>query len=386
MYEEKLLMTPGPTMLPPAVREAMGRQIIHHRTKEFESVFENLKEGLKFVFQTKNHVITMVSSGTGAMEAAIANFFSPGDKVLAVSVGNFGERFAEIANAFGLNTEKMAFEWGHAADPQKIKEVLDSDKDREIKAVIMTHNETSTGVTNDIETVGRMLKNGDRLFIIDAISSAGALDIKTDEWGIDVVVAGSQKGLMTPPGLSFISVSDRAWAAAEKARLPKFYWDLNKYKKGLLKEVSENPPYTPAVSLVMGQAEAINIIREEGLDNVFRRHKSFALAVQEGARALGLELLPEQKVSSYVITAIKAPEGVDIDQVRKIMNEKYNIMVTGGQKHLKGKIIRIGHCGYVSKFDIIKTFAAFEYALNEAGYSTEIGKSVSAVQRAFGEG
>lgn len=383
MHKEKLLMTPGPTMIPPRVLEAMSRQIIHHRTKEFEAIFEELEEDLKFVFQTKNIVLVFASSGTGAMESAIVNMFSPGDKVLAISIGAFGDRFAEIAKTFGLNVEKLSVNWGEAVDVNTVRNILEADKNKEIKGILMTHNETSTGVTNDVEAIGKLVKDTDRLLIVDAISSMGALNLETDNWGVDVVVTGSQKGLMAPPGLAFVSVSEKAWEACSRSTLPKFYWDYKKYRKGILKEASENPPYTPAISLMIGQAEALKIIKEEGLQNVFDRHRKLALATQKGIEALGLSLFPKQEVSSYIITAVKAPDGVDIEKVRKIMNVKYDIMVTGGQKHLKGKIFRIGHCGFVDGFDLIKTFAALEYALSEVGYRVEPGSSLSAVQKAL---
>lgn len=383
MQKEKLLMTPGPTMIPPSVLEVMSRQIIHHRTKDFEATFDGLEEDLKFVFQTKNVVLIFSSSGTGAMESAVVNMFSPGDKVLAISIGAFGDRFADIAKTFGLNVEKLAVNWGKAVNPEDVKKILDADKNHEIKGILMTHNETSTGVTNDVEAIGKLVKGTDRLLIVDAISSMGGLDLKTDEWGVDVVVTGSQKGLMAPPGLAFVSVSEKAWQAYEKSTLPKFYWDYKKYKKGILKEVSENPPYTPAISLIKGQAQALKLIKEEGLQNVFDRHAKLAIATQKGVEALGLTLFPSQEVSSNIITAVNAPEGIDIEKVRKIMNSKYDIMVTGGQKHLKGKIFRIGHCGFVDGFDLIKTFAALEFALAEVGYKVEFGASVSAVQKAL---
>ena len=380
MEKEKLLMTPGPTMIPARVLEVMRRQIIHHRTKEFEVVYDGLEEDLKFVFQTKNMVLMFSSSGTGAMESAVVNLFSPGDKGLAICIGAFGDRFAEIAQAFGLNVNKLAVNWGEAVDVSKVKEILDSDK--EIKAVLMTHNETSTGVTNDIEAVGKLIKGTDKLLVVDAISSLGGLDLQMDNWGIDVVVTGSQKALMAPPGLGYVALSDKAWDAVNASKLPKFYWDYKKYRKGLLKE-GENPPYTPAISLLMAQAEALKMIKEEGLQEVFARHKKLALATQAGVAELGLELFAKQDVSSYIITAVKAPEGIDIGKVIKTMNLKHDIMITGGQKHLKGKIFRIGHCGYTDSLDLIKTFAALEYSLAEAGYKVEMGASVGAVQKAL---
>ncbi|PYG87313.1 aspartate aminotransferase-like enzyme [Ruminiclostridium sufflavum DSM 19573] len=382
MEKEKLLMTPGPTMIPPRVLEVMRRQIIHHRTKEFEAIFDGLEEDLRFVFQTKNPVLVLASSGTGAMESAVVNLFSPGDKVLAVSIGNFGDRFAEIAAAYGLRVQKLAVKWGEAVNIADVRKILDEDANNEIKAVLVTHNETSTGVTNDIEAIGKLTKDTERLLVVDAISSLGGLELKMDEWGLDVVVTGSQKALMAPPGLAYVGISDKGWKAVENSKLPKFYWDYKKYKKGLMK-AGENPPYTPAITIMTAQAEALKMIKEEGLENVYARHKKLALATQAGIRALGLELLPEQEVSSYIITAVKAPEGIDIAKVIKTLNLKYDIMITGGQKDLKGKIFRIGHCGYTDGLDLIKTFAALEYALSEAGSRVEMGAAVGAVQKAL---
>jgi aspartate aminotransferase-like enzyme len=381
MSDEKLLMTPGPTMIPTRVLEVMRRQIIHHRTENYEKSFDELCENLKSVFQTKNTVMTFVSSGTGSMEAAIVNMFSPGDKVLAVSVGAFGDRFADIASVFGLEVQRLAVKWGDAADPAQIAAILDGDTERRIKAVLITHNETSTGVTNDIAAVGKLTAGTERLLIVDAISSLAGLELKMDEWGLDVVVTGSQKALMNAPGLAFAAVSEKGWAAYEKSALPKFYWDFKKYRNGIFKQ-SENPPYTPAISLVLAQNEAVKMILEEGLGNVFARHKKHALAAQKGVAALGLSLLPEQRNSSYVITAVLPPDGIEIGKVIKDMNASYDVMVVGGQKHLKGKLLRIGHCGYFNSFDLIKTFSALELSLQKAGYKFEPGAAVAAVQKA----
>ena len=382
MFDEKLLMTPGPTMVPTRVLEVMRRQIIHHRTENYVSSFDELCANLKLVFQTDATVMTFVSSGSGAMESAIVNMFSPGDKVLAVSVGAFGDRFVEIAKIFGLEVQKLAVNWGDAVNPQDIKDILDQDVDHQIKGVLITHNETSTGVTNDIKAVGAFMKDTDRLLVVDAISSLGGLELKMDEWGLDVVVTGSQKALMNAPGLAFTAVSEKGWAAYEKSTLPKFYWDYKKYRNGIYK-LSENPPYTPAISLVLAQNEAIKMMLEEGLENVYARHKKAALATQAGVAALGLKLLPEQKNSSYVITAVIPPEGIEIGKIIKDMNVSYDVMVVGGQKHLKGKLLRIGHCGYFNQFDLIKAFSALEMSLLKAGYKFEPGASLAAVQKAI---
>ena len=382
MFDEKLLMTPGPTMIPTRVLEIMRRQIIHHRTSNYEDSFDELCNNLKLLFKTKNTVMTFASSGTGVMEAAVVNLFSPGDKVLAVTIGAFGDRFAEIAKVYGLDVQTYAVEWGKPACPDEIQNILSADTGRLIKGVLLTHNETSTGVTNDIETIAKIVKESGRLVVVDAISSLGALELKMDEWGIDAVVTCSQKGLMNAPGLGFAALSDAGWAAYENSKLPKFYWDMKKYANGIAK-ISENPPYTPAITLVLAQNEAVKIMLEEGLDNIYARHKKHALAAQAGVAALGLSLLPEQKYSSYIITAVKPPDGVKIGDVIKNMNVSYDVMVVGGQKSLKGKLLRIGHCGYFNRFDLLRTFSALELSLSKAGYGLDSGASLAAIQKAL---
>ncbi|MGI6188220.1 MAG: alanine--glyoxylate aminotransferase family protein [Clostridiales bacterium] len=375
MQRDKLLMTPGPTMIPYRVRETMARQIIHHRTKEFEQYFVKMNEGLKKVFQTQYPVLTLVSSGTGGMEAAVANAFSPGDKVIAASTGVFGDRFVKIASRFGLDVDVICVPWGNGIEPEEIENRLNGPDGDKIKGVLMTHNETSTGVANNIEAIGKLLKDRDCLFIVDVISSMGGLEVKTDEWGIDIAVAGSQKAFMLPPGLAFVSVSEKAWAAIEKSRLPKFYFDFLAYRKSLLNKTT---PYTTAASLVIAASEAVEMMLEEGLDNIFARHRNLGEACRAAVKAMGLQLFADEKYASDLITAIKAPEGIDIEKVRKAMNLQYDIMIAGGQQHLKGKIIRIGHMGYVDGFDLIRTLAALELSLAREGYPIEPGTSVSA--------
>lgn len=375
MQREKLLMTPGPTMIPHRVRETMARQIIHHRTKEFEHYFEKMNEGLKKVFQTQNPVLTLVSSGTCGMEAALVNSFSPGDKVLVASTGVFGDRFVKIASRFGLDIKVISVPWGHGVDPKEIEDFLNGPDGKDVKGVLVTHNETSTGVANDLEKIGMVLKDRDCLFIVDAISSMGGMEVKTDEWGIDIAVAGSQKAFMLPPGLAFVSVSEKAWKAIEKSKLPKFYYDFLAYRKSLNNKTT---PYTTAASLVIAASEAIEMMLEEGLENIFARHKNLGEACRAAVKAIGLQLFADENFASDLITAIKAPEGIDIEQVRKTMNLQYDIMIAGGQQHLKGKIIRIGHMGYVDGFDLIRTLVALELSLSKAGYPVELGTAVSA--------
>jgi aspartate aminotransferase-like enzyme len=374
-------MTPGPTMVPTRVLEVMRRQVIHHRTDNYVKGYDELCANLKTVFQTSQDVLTFASSGTGAMEAAVVNMFSPGDKVLAVSIGAFGDRFATIAETFGLEVEKLAFEWGKPADPAKVAEALAADAGGRIKGVLVTHNETSTGVTNDVEAIAGLTRSTGRLLVVDAISSLGAIDLKMDAWGVDVVVTGSQKALMNAPGLAFAAVSEKGWEAYGRSRLPKFYWDFKKYKDGIHR-LSENPPYTPAISLVLAQNEAVKILLEEGLENVFARHRKYALATQAAVAALGLSLLPAPEHSSNVITAVRPPSGCAIGDVIKDMNVNYDVMVVGGQKALKGKLLRIGHCGHFSRFDLVRTFAALELALKKAGHAFELGASLAAFQKA----
>lgn len=375
MQREKLLMTPGPTMIPHRVRETMARQIIHHRTKEFEHYFEKMNEGLKKVFQTQNPVLTLVSSGTCGMEAALVNSFSPDDKVLVASTGVFGDRFVKIASRFGLDVKVISVPWGHGVDPKEIEDFLNGPDGKDVKGVLVTHNETSTGVANDLEKIGMVLKDRDCLFIVDAISSMGGMEVKTDEWGIDIAVAGSQKAFMLPPGLAFVSVSEKAWKAIEKSKLPKFYYDFLAYRKSLNNKTT---PYTTAASLVIAASEAIEMMLEEGLENIFARHKNLGEACRAAVKAIGLQLFADENFASDLITAIKAPEGIDIEQVRKTMNLQYDIMIAGGQQHLKGKIIRIGHMGYVDGFDLIRTLVALELSLSKAGYPVELGTAVSA--------
>lgn len=374
MKKEKLLMTPGPTMVPPAVLMDEGAPMIHHRTPEYSEIFKAFNENLKIVFQTRNHVITFPASGTGGLEASVVNFFSPGDKVLCVSIGLFGDRVATIAKNFGLDVDKLTVTLGEAVEPKRVEEALEK---KDYKGLFVTHNETSTGATNDIEAIGKIARNRDVLFLVDAVSSLGGIDLQTDAWGVDVVVSASQKALMSPPGLAFVSVSDKAWEAAKNSKSPKFYWDILRARESLEKPSPQNP-YTPAVSLIRASNRALELIIEEGLQEVFNRHQKLAKATQAAVEALELKFFTAPNARSNVITSIAMPEGIDGDKVRKIMSEKYGVMVAGGQGDLKGKLVRIGHMGYVSHGDIIQTIAALEKAMLEVNYPMEIGLGVKA--------
>ncbi len=355
MEEKTLLMTPGPTNVPEQVLEKMKETVCHHRTREFETLFAELNEGLKYVFQTASPVLTFPSAGTGGLEAAIVNLFSPGDRVLAVSVGVFGDRFIEIGKIFGLQIDVVSIPWGRGVDLEEIKAELKG----EHKALILTHNETSTGVTNPIKEIGEFMKDRPQLFIVDAVSSLGGSEIRMDEWHIDVLIAASQKALMSPPGLSFIGVSENAWKEVERARLPHFYWDFLKARVAMEKARPQNP-YTPAVSLIGAANEAVKMIKAEGLENVFARHRSLAAYFRQETEKMGLPLYTDQHYLSDTITAIST---CDSEDIKKRMEEQHRIIIAGGQGTLKGKIIRIGHMGMVSREMLDRTLEALQASL-----------------------
>jgi len=368
------LLTPGPTPIPPRVLETMARPIIHHRTPEFQKIIQEVEEDLKYVYQTKNEVLIFTASGTGAMEGSVINLLSPGDKVLIVRGGKFGERFGDICRAYGIEFIAIDVEWGKAVDPEKIDEILK--KDKKIKAVYTTLCETSTGVSTDIEAIGRILKSYEAVLVVDAISALAAVPIKTDEWGADIVISGSQKGLMIPPGLAFASMSPKAWALVEKSTLPKYYFDFKAYRKALTKT---DTPFTPAVNLMIALREALKIIKEEGLDVVFARHKNMASSVRGAVKAMGLELFAPDAYSDGV-TAVKVPQGIDGEKLVKTMRDKYGVGIAGGQDEMKGKIFRIATMGYITPSDLIVCLATLEIVLSEMGYKFQLGSGVRALE------
>lgn len=357
------LRIPGPTPVPPSTLQAMTRQMIDHRGPAFAELLLSVTARLQRFFQTKNDIIIFPSSGTGAMEAAVVNTLSPGDRVLAVSIGAFGDRFAEIAAAFGADVVKLDFPWGTAADVRVIEDKLRADPS--LKAVLVTHNETSTGVTNDLEAISEVVRPHKALLIVDAISSIGAIDLQVDNWGCDVVVTGSQKSWMIPPGLSFVSISPTAWEANAKARMPRFYWDFASAKKYL--EKGQNP-YTPAVSLYYALDESLRLMAEEGLENIIARHKRLGAYCRNGIRKLGLQILPEERYASNIVTAVVPPDGVSVKELRKLLRDEHDVIVAGGQGQLSEKIFRIGHVGYVSQEDLDDVFAALRAVLPKLGY------------------
>jgi len=371
------LLTPGPTPLPPLVMEAMSRPIIHHRTPQFQAILKEATEGLKYVFQTVNDVFILSSSGTGAMEAAVVNLLSCGDTALVIQGGKFGERWTEICKAYGINVEVIDVEWGKAVKPVEIEKKLQSNP--KIKAVFTTQCETSTGVANDIAAIGAVVKKTASVLVVDAISSLAAIDLKTDGWACDAVVSGSQKGLMLPPGLGFISVSQKAAKLMEGSQSPRYYLDLRKAKKALDKT---DTPFTSSITLIIALVEALKMIRQDGLENIFSRHKKMAEAVRAAVKGLGLELFAPQD-GSDVVTAVKVPAGVDGEKLVKTMRDTYAVTIAGGQEELKGKIFRIAHMGFIEEFDIITGISCLEKVLAQMGYKFQLGSGVRAAEEMF---
>jgi len=381
MDDKLMLMIPGPTPVPEQVLLAIAKHPIGHRSGDFSKIIGECNEGLKWLHQTSNDVLTVAASGTGAMEAGIINFLSPGDRVLVGSNGKFGERWGKVAQAYNLNVEIITAEWGQPLDPEKFREKLEADKEKEIKAVILTHSETSTAVLNDLETINRHVKaHGEALIIVDAVTSLGATNVPVDEWALDVVGSGSQKGYMLPPGLSFVAVSPKAWKAYETAKLPRFYFDLGPYRKTAAKN---STPFTPPVNLYFGLQVALKMLKDEGLENIFARHLRLTNATRAAVKALGLGLLAADNVASNAATAV-APTQVEAEQIRAVMKKRFDIALAGGQDHLKGKIFRIGHLGFISDRDILTCIGALEATLQELGYeSFTPGAGVAAAAKVF---
>lgn len=355
------LRIPGPTPVPDDILRAGARQMIDHRGPEFQSVLSSVTEGLKTVFGTTGDLLILTGSGTSAMEAAVVNTLSTGDKVLAVTIGVFGNRFADIASVYGVDVQRLNYEFGKAASADDISAILTDDPD--IKAVMVTHNETSTGVTNDIKAIAKVVKQDpDRLLLIDAVSSLGSISCPVEELQADVVISGSQKGWMVPPGLAMVAMSDRAWRAYEHSNIPKFYLDLGKAKEYLLRGQT---PWTPAVSIFYGLEASLKKILSEGIENVYARHQTLADKTRNQVKALGLELLADESAASNTVTAIKLPEGIDGRQLTKHVRESYNVVLGGGQGSLAGKIVRVAHLGYVETAEIDDALSALARGLSD---------------------
>ncbi len=369
------LFTPGPTQIPPEVVLAEASPMIHHRTSEFSDIFANVSEDLKYIFQTKDgEVFTFASSGTGGMEACVVNSVSRGDKAIVISGGKFGERWAQICETYGVNVVRIDVENGKAVKPEDLDQTIKKEED--VKAVFTTLSETSTGVVHDIEAIAKIVKGHNLLLVVDGISGIGVQPFRMDDWGVDIAVTGSQKGFMLPPGLAFVCVARSAWESIEKSDLPKYYWNFKKMQKALSNKTTA---YTPAISLIMAAGKSIEIIRSEGIENVWARHARLANATREGVKALGLELFASSD-SGNVLTSVKIPEGVTFDAGIKKLRDETGVTIAGGQDELKGKMFRVGHMGYVNEFDIVLAISAVEKILHENGYNVELGKGISRVQ------
>jgi aspartate aminotransferase-like enzyme len=371
------LLAPGPTPIPPEVLQAIGRPIIHHRTPEFEALFGRVRTGLAELIETRSEVIILAASGTGALEAAVVNLCSPGDEVIVVRCGKFGERWGDIAQAFGVTVHAVDAPYGDTVEPVRIEAALAQHPCA--RALFVTQSETSTGVLEDVEAYAALTRRTETLCVVDTVSSLGVVPCPMDDWGIDVVVAGSQKGLMCPPGLGFIAMNDRAWRAAERATCPRFYWDLPTERRWQAKNQGQ---FTPAVSLLAGLDVALDLLRAEGLPEVFRRHDRLARAARAGAQALGLGLFA-RATPSAAVTAIVAPSGTDGEAVVRMYGAEHNVTIAGGQGEMKGKLFRLAHLGWVDEADLIVGLAVLERVLLGVGVPVELGTGVAAAQRIF---
>ena len=378
MKEKLTLMIPGPTPVPEKVLKALGKHPIGHRSPEFQEIVKSTTKLLKWLHQTNDDVLTITGSGTAAMEAGIINTLSKGDKVICGENGKFGERWVKVAKAYGLNVISVKATWGEPLDPESFKKILSNDS--EIRAVIITHSETSTGVINDLETISKLVRTHENaIMIADCVTSIGACNVPMDDWGIDVIASGSQKGYMMPPGLSFVAMSQKAWKANKRSDLPKFYLDLLPYKKATDKDSN---PYTPGVNLYFALEESLKIMKEEGLDSIYNRHHKHMKATQEAIKAIGFNLFAKEGYGSPAITSVIPKNDLNVEEIRKYMKNQFDILIAGGQDHLKGKIFRIGHLGFINDRDIITAIAALEASLDHIGSLVEpLGTGVAIATR-----
>jgi len=376
MAEKRYLMTPGPTPVPPEVLAALAEPVIHHRGRDFREIYARCLARLREVCRTEHDVLLFTSSGTGAFESAVANLTSPGDRQVVLSAGNFGERWAAMVRAYGADLVHERLAWGETPEPDDLRRALDGD----VKVVYLVHSETSTGVVADVQALAATAKEAGALVVVDAVSSLGAVPLETDAWGIDVLVSGSQKALMCPPGLAFCSVSPAALAAASRASSPRYVLDWERTRKA---QAKLDAPFTPAVSLVRALDVALGLLLEEGLEAAFDRHVHLGRACREGAKAMGLELFSPDDDRSAVVTAIRTPDGVDSSEIVSTLRDRFGITIATGQAELKERIFRIGHIGYFDVFDITTALAAVELALAEAGAEIERGVGVTRALEAF---
>jgi len=368
------LRIPGPTPLPERIVRSMTRPMIDHRGPEFAAILVEITAGAKRVFKTENDLLLLTSSGTGGLESAVANLVSPGDEVVVALCGNFGERFAALAAAYGADVVRLEFEWGQPVDPDDLTVVLE--RHPKARLLLLTHNETSTGLTNPLRELARAGRNADRIVVVDGVSSISSIAIETDAWGIDVAVSGSQKGWMAPPGFALVSVSDRAWALQAKARSPRFYFDWKEAKAWAEKGMT---PFTPAVPVAFALQEGLRMLEEEGLENVYQRHTRLARATQAGLEALGFQLFARDGYRSHTVTSALPPPGLDVNALRKLLDTRYGVVIAGGQGKMTGKMVRVGHLGAVADGDVVQVIWAMEQALEELDIAPADGRGVAAV-------
>ena len=368
------LRIPGPTPLPERVVRSMNRPMIDHRGPEFAAILAEITAGAKRVFKTKNDLLLLTSSGTGGLESAVANLVSPGDEVVAALCGNFGERFAALAAAYGASVVRLEFEWGQPVDPDDLKVVLQ--RHPKAQVVLLTHNETSTGLTNPLRELAQTARSAERVVVVDGVSSISSIDIETDSWGVDVAVSGSQKGWMAPPGIALVSVSERAWAQQAKARSPRFYFDWKEAKSWAEKGMT---PFTPAVPVAFALQEGLRMLQEEGLNKVYERHQRLARATQAGLQALGFQLFAQDGYRSNTVTSAVPPPVLDVAALRSLLDTKYGVVIAGGQGKMTGKMVRVGHLGAVAEGDVVQVIWAMEQALEELDIAPADGRGVAAV-------
>lgn len=380
MFDEyQHLRIPGPTPINPIVQRAMDKTIVGHRSEEFSKIFTEAVKGSKRIFQTEQDVMLVAASGTGALEMAVSNIIEPGDKVLVAVTGVFGERFVKIAKAFKAEVITAQSEFGNAIEPSQLEDILKQNTD--IKAVFATHCETSTGVVNPIKEIAKVVNQYDAILVVDSVSGLVGMDLKFDEWGVDIAVTASHKALGLPPGLALIAVSNKAWRLIESNNSPRFYWDLRSYKKNAVKATT---PFTSPVSLVFGLNKSIELIEQEGLNEGFKRHLLLRNMVRKAIVAIGLELfVKEDEQASCTVTSIKGDAHFDVEVLRKVLRKDYKIVTAGGQQDLKGSIFRIGHMGYTHPLDILTTIVGLELALKQLGYPIELGSGVKAAEEVW---
>lgn len=377
MPVKPVLLTPGPTAVPPEVLAALAEPVLHHRSPDFKALFATVQEQLRTVFRTQNDVLVLTSSGTGAFESAVVNLLSPGEGVLAVSSGAFGERWQRMATAYGCDVHELSHAWGETPQPEEVEQAA---RESGAGVVFLVHSETSTGVVLDLEACAAAARSAGAIVVVDAISSLGAVPLEADAWGLDVVVTGSQKALMTPPGLAFVSVGERAWAKAAESTLPRFYWD---WARARAAQAKHNTAFTPAVSTIVALDVALRLLLDEGLAHAFARHVALGRAARAGVTALGLELYSPDDDSAAVLTAVLTPEGVDAVELRLALRDRFGITVAGGHGDLVDRLFRIGHIGYVDVFDVVRVLAAIEVLLGESGAGLQPGAGVAAALQAY---